>query len=170
MIDTLKTGKPKIIYPKNLILGEGPIWLPHSKSLMWLERAAAKNHTQSILTLVTIYSENDAYPEKLNSAISKLIQLAEEGNQLAQHRLGLLYFLGKGLTIDYQESEFWLREAAFGGLTEAQNDLTKIYLNSNDPDKLIEGYAWLHILNNVKLDEGRSITPYVEDFSSKKQH
>ena len=37
MIEKLNISKPKILSSKNLILGEGPIWIPELKSLMWLD-------------------------------------------------------------------------------------------------------------------------------------
>ena len=50
MFDKLKTGKQKIIYPKNLILGEGPIWIPDTKSLIWLDIKGKSLHTFSYVS------------------------------------------------------------------------------------------------------------------------
>ena len=50
MVDKLKIGEPKIISPKNLILGEGPIWIPDTKSLMWLDIKGKSLHTFSYIT------------------------------------------------------------------------------------------------------------------------
>ena len=50
MVEKLKTGTPKIIYPKNLLLGEGPIWMPDSKSLMWLDIKGKYLHTFCYIT------------------------------------------------------------------------------------------------------------------------
>ena len=50
MVEKLKTGNPKIIYPKNLILGEGPIWMPDSKSLIWLDIKGKSLHTFTYIT------------------------------------------------------------------------------------------------------------------------
>ena len=50
MVDKLKIGEPKIIFPKNLILGEGPIWIPDTKSLMWLDIKGKSLHTFSYIT------------------------------------------------------------------------------------------------------------------------
>ena len=50
MVEKLKTGKPKIIYPKNLLLGEGPIWMPDSKSLIWLDIKGKSLHTFDYIT------------------------------------------------------------------------------------------------------------------------
>ena len=38
MVEKLKTSKPKVFSPKNLILGEGPIWIPDRKFVMWLSK------------------------------------------------------------------------------------------------------------------------------------
>ena len=50
MVDKLKIGEPKIIFPKNLILGEGPIWIPDTKSLMWLYIKLKSINTFSYIT------------------------------------------------------------------------------------------------------------------------
>ena len=50
MVEKLKIGKPKIIYPKNLILGEGPIWMPDTKSLIWLDIKGKSLHTFYYIT------------------------------------------------------------------------------------------------------------------------
>ncbi len=50
MVKELQTSEPKILSSKNLILGEGPIWLPHSKSLMWLDIKGKTLHTFSYNT------------------------------------------------------------------------------------------------------------------------
>ena len=52
MVDKLKTGKPEIIYPKNSILGEGPIWMPDTKSLIWLDIKGKSLHTFSYITKI----------------------------------------------------------------------------------------------------------------------
>jgi len=50
MVEKLKTGKPEIIYPKNSILGEGPIWMPDTKSLIWLDIKGKSLNTFSYIT------------------------------------------------------------------------------------------------------------------------
>ena len=50
MVEKLKTSKPKIFSPKNSILGEGPIWLPDRKSIMWLDIKGKSLHTFSYTT------------------------------------------------------------------------------------------------------------------------
>ncbi len=52
MIKKLKTGTPTIINPKNLLLGEGPIWLPDTNSLIWLDIKAKSLHSFSYDTKI----------------------------------------------------------------------------------------------------------------------
>ena len=50
MVEKLKTGKPKIIYQKNSLLGEGPIWMPDTKYLIWLDIKGKSLNTFSYIT------------------------------------------------------------------------------------------------------------------------
>ena len=52
MIEKLKTGTPTIVNPKNLLLGEGPIWLPDTKSLIWLDIKGKSLHSFSYDTKI----------------------------------------------------------------------------------------------------------------------
>ena len=54
MVEKLKTSKPKVFSPKNSILGEGPIWLPDRKSVMWLDIKGKSLHTFSYTTKKSI--------------------------------------------------------------------------------------------------------------------
>jgi len=49
--------------------------------------------------------------------------LAERGDVLAQHRLGLMYVNGEGVTQDYGEAVKWFARAAIQGYAPAQTSL-----------------------------------------------
>ena len=53
--------------------------------------------------------------------------LAEQGNERAQHNLGLMYQKGDGVPQDYKEAVRWFRLAAEQGLANAQNNLGWMY-------------------------------------------
>ncbi len=54
-------------------------------------------------------------------------QLAVQGHQWAQRRLGLIYAEGKGVPQDYQEAVKWYRLAAAQGYAPAQSSLGLAY-------------------------------------------
>ncbi len=60
-------------------------------------------------------------------AIKLFRQLAEQGHQWAQRRLGLIYAEGKGVPQDYEEAVKWYRLAAAQGNVPAQYSLGLAY-------------------------------------------
>src|SRR5262249_2107397 len=62
-------------------------------------------------------------------AIKLFQQLAEQGQQWAQMRLGSIYAEGKGVPQDYQEAVKWYRLAAAEGNQLAQINLGVMYTN-----------------------------------------
>jgi Sel1 repeat len=62
-------------------------------------------------------------------------QRSEEGFPSAQYELGLRYFTGDGVPIDEPTARKWLRLAADGGSTQAQQKLEKLRA-TEDPQKL----------------------------------
>jgi len=70
----------------------------------------------------------DAYDRKdYSTALNEWLPLAEQGDTLAQHNLGLLYQHGKGVPQDYQEAVRWYRLAADQGYVGAQINLGEMY-------------------------------------------
>lgn len=74
-------------------------------------------------------------------------RLAEEGNAVAQYRLGNLYYHGQGLPEDETMAVFWWKKAAAHGNAEAMFQIANAYLFGNqaakyvsDPDR--EAAVW----------------------------
>ncbi len=61
------------------------------------------------------------------TAIREWRPLAEQGDAEAQFFLGLMYYIGKGVTQDYAEAMRWYRKAAEQGHAEAQSFLGFMY-------------------------------------------
>ena len=57
MFEKLIISKPKVLSSKNLILGEGPLWVPESKSLMWLDIKGKSLQTFSYNTNKFFYKD-----------------------------------------------------------------------------------------------------------------
>lgn len=70
--------------------------------------------------------------------------LAEQGNPMAQHHLGWLYLLGRGVPQDYEEAVRWFRKAAEQGDGDAQTNLGSLYLlGDRIPQDYTEALKWL---------------------------
>ena len=52
---------------------------------------------------------------------------AEQGDAVAQYKLGVMYYDGSGVLQDYAEAVKWYREAAEQGHAIAQNSLGQMY-------------------------------------------
>lgn len=80
-------------------------------------------------------------------AIEVLTRLANEGNQLAQFRLGGLYYHGRGVAEDENMAIYWWKKAAAAGNAEAMYQIAHAYLFGSgaaksvaDPDR--EAAVW----------------------------
>lgn len=80
-------------------------------------------------------------------AVEVLTRLANEGNALAQYRLGGLYYHGRGVTEDENMAIYWWKKAAASGNAEAMYQIAHAYLFGNsvakavaDPDR--EAAVW----------------------------
>src|SRR5215475_13431678 len=73
-------------------------------------------------------------------------QLAEQGHQWAQRRLGLIYAEGKGVPQDYEEAVKWFRLAAAQGNVPAQYSLGQAYEKGQGvPQDYQEAMKWYRI-------------------------
>lgn len=80
-------------------------------------------------------------------AAQMLLPLANEGNTLAQYRLGMLYYQGDGVPEDEKQAVFWWKKAAIQGHVESMFQLGSAYLfgvqaarTVTDPDR--EAASW----------------------------
>jgi uncharacterized protein len=80
-------------------------------------------------------------------AVEVLTRIANEGNPLAQLRLGDLYFHGKGVIEDENMAIYWWKKSAASGNAEAMYQIAHAYLFGNtaaksvaDPDR--EAATW----------------------------
>src|ERR1039457_2692174 len=64
-----------------------------------------------------------------SQAFSMFKQYAEQGDAEAQYVMGKLYYEGKGVTQDFQQSAKWMREAAEQGRADAQLSLGNFYFD-----------------------------------------
>jgi TPR repeat protein len=71
---------------------------------------------------------------------------AEEGDLLAQLRVGYMYLYGNGVDQNYPESMEWFQRAAEQGLTEAQLKLGALYaIGEGVYEDSVEAYKWFQL-------------------------
>ena len=86
----------------------------------------------------------NAYNAKNYSlALKEITPLAKAGQADAQHLLGLMYYMGRGVPRDYKEAMVWHRKAALQGKADAQYVLGAMYYTGNAvPQDQKEAVTW----------------------------
>jgi hypothetical protein len=80
------------------------------------------------------------------SEFERTKRLAEGGDKVAQHNLGVMYDTGKGVSEDDKEAIKWYTKSAEQGLAMAQAMVGVFYADGLGVAKNpIEGYAWYNI-------------------------
>lgn len=64
-------------------------------------------------------------------ALKEIVPLAKAGNADAQHLLGLMYYMGRGVAIDYRAALTWHRKAAEQDQADAQYVVGAMYYTGN---------------------------------------
>jgi TPR repeat protein len=83
-----------------------------------------------MLLIFSLALVNDVYANESNTSTSEntIMQLAEQGNSLAQAKLGAMYLLGKeGKEQDDKKAAEWMLKAANQGFLEAQVIVAAMY-------------------------------------------
>jgi len=85
---------------------------------------------------------NAAFKGDFETALHEFTAAAEEGLDLAQYNLAILYFTGQGVKQDAAKAFRWTEAAALQGHVAAQFNLGNLYYAGNgveaDPDKAVE--------------------------------
>lgn len=64
-------------------------------------------------------------------ALKEIAPLAKSGNADAQHLLGLMYYMGRGVSRDYKQAFAWHYKAALQGKADAQYVIGAMYYTGN---------------------------------------
>lgn len=64
-------------------------------------------------------------------ALKEVTPLAKKGHADAQHLLGLMYYMGRGVQRDYKQALQWHRKAAMQGKADAQYVVGAMYYTGN---------------------------------------
>ncbi|MDE7439471.1 MAG: sel1 repeat family protein [Clostridia bacterium] len=63
--------------------------------------------------------------------IEELVALAEQGDAVAQFKLGVCYDKGQGVVQSYKKAVYWYTKSAEQGNANAQNNLGICYINGD---------------------------------------
>src|SRR3954463_7238552 len=76
-------------------------------------------------------------------ALKEITPLAKAGNADAQHLLGLMYYMGRGVPRDYKQAFTWHHKAALQGKADAQYVVGAMYYTGNAvPQDQKQAVAW----------------------------
>lgn len=76
-------------------------------------------------------------------ALKQVLPLAKAGNADAEHLLGLMHYMGRGVPRDYRLALFWHRKAAEQGKADAQYVVGAMYYTGNAvPQDHREAVEW----------------------------
>ena len=79
------------------------------------------------------------------AALKEIVPLARSGHADAQHLLGLMYYMGRGVTRDYRQAFFWSQKAATAGKADAQYLVGAMYYTGNAvPLDQRQAVMWFH--------------------------
>ena len=81
------------------------------------------------------------------TALRLFRSLADQGNAVAQQRVGLIYESGQSVQRDYAEAVKWYRRAADQSSASAQWLLASMYeVGSGVPQDYVQAYMWCNLL------------------------
>ena len=133
MVEKLKTSKPNIIYQKNLILGEGPIWMPDTKSLIWLDIKGKSLHTFYYIT-------KNFREKNLVKTTTWILPILNSNSFLVGTEDGVEEY-------DYNENKFELKLSIEGDLPNNRLNDAKIDQNGN---------LWFGTMDNTEKEQSGS--------------
>lgn len=78
-------------------------------------------------------------------ALREISPLAKASNHDAEQLLGLMYYMGRGVTRDYKQAFFWSQKAATAGKADAQYLIGAMYYTGNSvPLDQRQAVMWFH--------------------------
>lgn len=132
------------------------------QAIVWFHHAADRDHgsAQFQLTLSKALDPAEYYQAESIWHQLKIVSLQSEaakGRAEAQYRLGIWYYMGKGVPQDKAQAMVWFHRAADQGHELAQNQL--VFLKSLDPAEQHQAKSIKKKPGNVNHPKGVSTTP-----------
>jgi len=136
---------------------QGVIPQDYPQALMWYIFAAASGDLEAMQLrdslaakmtpaqiteaqrLAREYKPEDAHAK----ALRELALLAEKGDAPAQLRLGVMYYHGQGVAVNYPEALKWFKQSALSGNPFAQSNVGYMYeKGEGTPQDFVEAAKW----------------------------
>lgn len=117
--------------------------LDYQEAAKWYSASAKKGYERASFELGKLYDQN---PPEIEDAKDKAVQIyttmAEQGLPTAQCILGMKYWFGDGVEIDFKKAINWLQKAAAQKHDAAIRSLADLYAAINDSEN---AYRWYKI-------------------------
>ena len=117
--------------------------LDYQEAAKWYSASARKGYERASFELGKLYDQN---PPEIEGAKDKAVQIyttmAEQGLPTAQCILGMKYWFGDGVEIDFKKAINWLQKAAAQKHDAAIRSLADLYAAINDSEN---AYRWYKI-------------------------
>ncbi len=114
--------------------------LDYQEAAKWYSASARKGYERASFELGKLYDQN---PPEIEDAKDKAVQIyttmAEQGLPTAQCILGMKYWFGDGVEIDFKKAINWLQKAAAQKHDAAIRSLADLYAAINDSEN---AYRW----------------------------
>lgn len=128
-----------------------------------MQRCAQAGHPRACFLLALMYQAGEGTIKdeiQYKKWLNRLLELAEEGNAVAQWEMGSNYRFGNHFPLDIKRANYWLERAAESGSPDAQHHLGW-YLQTGQYgyDKDVERAAYWH---QKALEQGHPETLYME--------
>jgi TPR repeat protein len=102
----------------------GPAEIMAQLNALRAQQQVVQSQLSSNLTEITLDRGSDAWVRgDYKKAMKLLLPLAESGDAVAQHRIGVMYVLGQGVEKDSAKAVEWYAKAAEQGQAESQHGL-----------------------------------------------
>ena len=116
-----------------------------AQAMVWLRRAAEAGHLQAQTDLGGIYLEGgkgDVKPDG-KQAYEWFSRAAEQGSKESLYYMGLILYAGRDVVEDKRQALILWRQAADGGVAEAQLRLGLVLAGAVQEDAVVQGVRWL---------------------------
>jgi TPR repeat protein len=110
------------------------------KSLLWLDKAADKNHPEALYDLALYYFQDRTNHASVEAANDLMVRAARMGHREAQFQCALSCFRGD-LALDCDGGNKWITMAATNGWPKAEFMLFQLYYNGLAPSKDCPRYS-----------------------------
>jgi phosphotransferase system HPr (HPr) family protein len=84
----------------------------YAEARKFFERAALKNHKESMKRIAILYYDGQGTPQNLEKAFKWFLKCAEAGDKFSMNKIADMYEKGQGIKKDIEKALHWYRAAA----------------------------------------------------------